>query len=546
MNFSMKLANKAKSLCIGAAMVAASACAFAQQAADVRVNVNLKDADMMTATRMLFQKTGIQFVVEPSSKAYGKITLKLDDVTAEEAVKYICVSAGAYFRRDENGVFIISQLKPVAPVVEPTAASEKPLLTVHKIKVLKAAAQDVYDQVLYRVPFDSTRGFAELKRFTQLNSADMERIWGSQTLSIYGNSNSAPTSQFQPITSTSIASPLAGSSSSNDIQLPGESANQLGGRGGGGGGGFGGGQNGGGAGGNRGGGGQGGGGGQVNLQGGQGLVPPSIDYITYDPTDNSIVVRGTPDDIAELQKVISEFDVAPRQVQIKVEFISTQEGFDKDLGYEFQYQRGTVFAGTQAGTFVNSSAPVFLNYATGNIAMRLRASLTERNSKVENSPIVRTLNNQPAQIQDFTQTYIFLPQQSGIAGAGIVTTYQAYPITATTTLSVAPRINGDDTITVFLAPQIQSFQGTSVSPSGLTFPNLVGQAISVVARVKNNETIVLGGLTSKNDNNTTKKVPVLGDLPIIGQFFRSQATNRTSTELLIFVTPTIIEDDATG
>jgi hypothetical protein len=52
--------------------------------------------------------------------------------------------------------------------------------------------------------------------------------------------------------------------------------------------------------------------------------------------------------------------------------------------------------------------------------------------------------------------------------------------------------------------------------------------------------------TAKNDNNTTKKVPVLGDLPIVGQFFRSEAKNRTTSELLIFVTPTIIEDDTTG
>ena len=451
-------------------------------------SLEYEQADVREALRALFKNVGVSYTIAP--EVQGTITVSLKNVTFETVLQNITRQVDATYRI-EGGIYQIVR------------------------REIEQGGVNTGD-----VPTVATGDGKQWIRLRLIKHADPQLIFlligqqgGSQDFSLY------------PERTTVSNTPSGG---------------------GGGGGGFGGGQNGGGAGGNRGGGGQGGGGGQVNLQGGQGLVPPSIDYITYDPTDNSIVVRGTPDDIAELQKVISEFDVAPRQVQIKVEFISTQEGFDKDLGYEFQYQRGTVFAGTQAGTFVNSSAPVFLNYATGNIAMRLRASLTERNSKVENSPIVRTLNNQPAQIQDFTQTYIFLPQQSGIAGAGIVTTYQAYPITATTTLSVAPRINGDDTITVFLAPQIQSFQGTSVSPSGLTFPNLVGQAISVVARVKNNETIVLGGLTSKNDNNTTKKVPVLGDLPIIGQFFRSQATNRTSTELLIFVTPTIIEDDATG
>jgi len=282
------------------------------------------------------------------------------------------------------------------------------------------------------------------------------------------------------------------------------------------------------------------------LTGGQGLVGASIDFITYDPNDNSLVVRGSEEDIAQLQSYVNLFDVAPRQVQIKVEFISTQEGVDRTLGFEFLYQRGTVFAGTTPGAFINSSAPVFLNYATGNVAARMRASLTERNSRVENAPILRTLNNQPAVISQFQTSTIFIPQTNGIAGAGIVTTYTPFPLTAGTTLSISPRINADDTVTVFLAPTLGGFQGTSVSPDGQTIPNQFTQSIQVVARVRNNETIVLGGLTSNNDNVTINKVPVLAELPIIGQFFRSVTRNKTNSELLIFVTPTILDEDTTA
>jgi type II secretory pathway component GspD/PulD (secretin) len=63
--------------------------------------------------------------------------------------------------------------------------------------------------------------------------------------------------------------------------------------------------------------------------------------------------------------------------------------------------------------------------------------------------------------------------------------------------------------------------------------------------VRNGETIVLGGLTQKNENDSSNKVPVLADLPIIGQFFRSLSRNVTNSELLIFVTPTILDDQET-
>jgi hypothetical protein len=545
------LGRSARALCIGAAFAAVTASAFAQSASDVRVDVNLKDADMLTATRMLFAKTGVQFVVKPSANPYGKITLKLDGVSAEEAVRYICESAGAYFRRDEAGVFIISHDRPVEAPAATVAEAVQPK-ALKKIRVLKADAKSVFDQVVYHIPFDSMKGFEDLKRFTNLTSNDQQRIFGDN-LSVYGAE--ANTARLHAITSTSLASEVP--TSSNDIALPGESVGQFGvgggggGRGGGGGGqggrgGGGGGGLGGGGGQGGGGGGQGGGGGSVTFTPGQGLIGASIDHITFDPTDNSIIVRGNEDDIAQLQSYINTFDVAPRQVQIKVEFISTQEGFDKDLGYEFNYQRGTVFAGTQPGSFINSSAPVFLNYATGNIAMRLRAALTENNSKVVNAPILRTLNNQPASVFQSQTSYIFTPTTTGIAGAGVITTYQQTPIQAGTNLSIAPRINGDDTVTVYLAPNIGGFQGTSVSPTGQTIPNTFNQGISVVARVKNNETIVLGGFTSKTDNNTLRKVPILADLPIVGQFFRSFAKSRSNSELLIFVTPTIIEDDSSS
>lgn len=531
---------------LGGVVLAPLTIAFAQQASpDVRVDLTLKDADLLAATNILFQRTGIQFVIEPSDVPYGRIaSLKIEGVTPEEAVRYICQAAGAYFRRDENGVYIISHNKPVieAPVkTEPTKKAWRPLT---KIPILRADARSVYEAIRYELPMESSRGFDELRAFS---NKMMPNIVGSNQPPINILNTQLPSQTFTPISAPAQSAPLTGVESGSQVALPGEAANQRGGGAGFGGGGQGnggfGGQGGqGGIGGNQGGGQN----GATQLTGGQGLVDDGIDFISFDPTDNSLVVRGDDDAINHLQEYIALFDVAPKQVQIKVEFITTTEGFEKSLGYEFLYQRGSMITGTNPGVFVRAQDPVFLSYATGNITGRLRASLTETGGKVVQAPILRTLNNQPATIQSQIQTYIFI-NTTTVSNGTVLTTSNPFPLLASTILSVTPRINeGDNTITMFLNPQIQSFVGTSRGPQGQEFPNQVSQVIGVTARVKNNETIVLGGLNQKNEDASVLKVPILADLPIIGQFFRSTRKARNNSELLIFVTPSIVEDDQTA
>lgn len=526
-------------------IVAPVSSAVAQQPNEVRVDLNLKDADLLSATNVLFARTGLAFVIEPSTEPYKKITLKIANVTPEDAVRYICQAAGAYYRRDEAGVIVISQKKPVAETA-PVEVVKKPKL-LKRIHVKLADVRDIYDMVVYAIPMNSRNGFEELRRFSGISQNDSKRIFGP-TVNYVNGQNSYQT--FGP--ATNMVPTLDTKEAASDIQIPGEEgAKQLG-RGGGGAGGFGGGGQGGNGG--FGGGGQGAGGGGIGgqggganaqLVGGQGLVGQSIDFISYDPTDNSFVVRGDEDDINQLQTYISMFDVAPKQVQIKVEFVTTTDQLESSWGSEFQYTRGTIITGTRPGSFVRSSDPFYINYATGNLTTRLRASLFEGTGRVVSAPVLRTLNNQPAVIQSQVTTYIFINQTTVTQGA-VVTNANPTALNASTQLAVAPRINDDNTITVTLAPQIQNFVGSSRGPNGEQIPNQSSQLINVVARVKNNETMVLGGLTQKNDDIGANRVPVLSELPIIGQFFRFNTRSKTNSELLIFVTPTILDEDSTG
>ena len=517
--------------------------------ADSRIDINLKDADLVMATRAITAKTGISFVIEGGGEPFNKVTLQLQGATPEEAIAYVCQAAGVYCRRDASGVYIITRTKPVdAQPTTMVGGAPKTVSMIKKIKVLHQDPRTVYERMIGSLltTEDSGRVFEDMRRLTKgMTPQDTIRLFGAQNPeAVLDRSGGKPT----PMRDNNPG--LTGRETGNEIPLPSEAGNQIGGGiGGGGQGGFGGGGQG------VGGGGQGvGGGGQgagnAQLRGGQGLVPSTIDFISYDPTDNSLIVRGTSeDDIAELQRTISLFDQAPKQVLIKVEFITTTQNLSKSLGYDLLYQRGSLFAGNRPGSYANPADVNFLNYATGNLTMRLRTALSEGKGQVVTAPILRTLNNQPASVFSNFTTTIFLPQisQGGGGGGGNVTTYTPVNLNIPTFLTIAPRINDDGYITVFLAPQISNIVGSSRSPDGIqVVPNFVTQGINVVARVRNGETIALAGLTTKSYDNSVSRTPILSDLPIIGQFFKGQSTNKSTSDLLIFVTPTIIEDDDNG
>ncbi|MBS1721329.1 MAG: hypothetical protein JST35_12875 [Armatimonadetes bacterium] len=515
-------------------------------AAQVRIDLNLKDADLIAATKAVTAQTGIQFVFEGSNEPFNRVTLSLNGVSAEDAITYICQAAGAYCRKDVNGVYVISRTKPVinngGVVTGPSVAPRRNNI-MKKFKLMHTSAEAVYQKIMGSlITFEDDGG--AIKRLMQFTNhmTDAERYRSTGVL----NPQSL-LQQVQPQAVPVSGGQLTGRDTGNNIALPGDSGNQFAGGGGlqgAGGGGL----QGGGAGGGLQGGGAGGLQGGATLRGGQGLVPSSIDFISYDPTDNSLLVRGTSEeDIAELQKAIGLFDKAPKQVTVKVEFITTSDSISSNIGYDWLYQRGPLQMGNTPGSFTTSSNPIFINYATGNLSTRVRAALREGKGRIVTAPVLRTLNNQPATVTFSFITYVFFPIITPNGLAGSIITYNSQQLNIGTFLTLSPRINEDGTIVMFINTQVANPAGTAASPDGrLVFPNISQQQVSVVARVKNGETIALGGLTTKNDEVTVNKFPVLGDLPVIGQFFRSTTKAKSTSDLIIFVTPTVIEDDDTG
>lgn len=541
----MTLARTALALVLAGTGLAIAPVASAQGAPeDVRVDLKLKDADMKAAVATLMQQTGLSIIFEASNEPFPKITLNLSKNTAEDALKYICLAANAYYRKDDNGVYIISMKKPeVAPAPAPPVVV-KPGETkkLYKLKMQSADAQDVYAQMAWGVVLDPLRGFTEINRFKDLTNPNRNMMSGSNGVFLQGQDERAM-QQYQPMNSQTLGGqPINRSDSGNGVDLP-ESASQFG--GGGQGGNF---PPGGGQGGRNpgGGGGQGQGGQGGTLSGGQGLIPAEITYITFDPNDNSIIVQATEAQYQDLLRYVAEFDVAPQQVTVKVEFITTSSSLSKSLGIDWLYSRSTMFAGNTPGTFARTSDPIFLSWATGNIQTRLRTLLQDGYGRVVASPVLRTLNNQPAVVTQGLNTTIFQSVVASIGNGQVIRQTNPITITVGTSLAIRPRINRDGTITMYLTPTISQLGQFRRDADGNEYPDTSFQAISVVARVKSGDTIALAGFTNKSDTGSGSKFPVLGDLPIIGQFFRSSNREKNYSELLVFVTPTIIDEDQGG
>jgi len=507
---------------LGMTLIAFSA--FAQDAK--RFDLQLADAELRAATQMLALRSGLdlQFVFKPSAKEFGRITLNLTNVTVDDAMKFICDSAGAICKKDIGGVWVIGHAEdfPVEPVEAAPLVIEKPAPKITTKIYLKQYDPKQMIDLLYGYEIDETGPWRAMEKFRAL---------------------AIPGMHFQLPQQPNMIGTTPKGISENEITIPG-GVDQRGGVGVGGGGG----QRGGGAGGLQQGGaaGQGnpgqGGQGNVTLTGGEGFVPDGIDQISYDPTDNSIIVKGTDSAIQELERLIARFDVAPRQVEIKVEFVTTSNSLEQSFGIDWLFQRGQVVIGNIPGTQARTGDPFFVNFATGGLTTRLRALMLEGYGTVVNAPFVRTLNNQPATVFQTIQTYIFLTQTQ-VTTVGVINTVTPFPVNAQSFLQVKPRINADDTITISISPQLAEFGQIRRGPDGTEIPDLLTQGIQVSTIVKNGETIVLGGLNRKQETNTFQRFPILSELPIIGNLFRSTSRRVNNQELLIFITPRIVEPD---
>jgi MSHA biogenesis protein MshL len=234
-----------------------------------------------------------------------------------------------------------------------------------------------------------------------------------------------------------------------------------------------------------------------------------------------------------------------RQVVIEAHFVEVKLDDDFQAGINWRVVLGNVFTFTQ--TFADPTA-VQAGVTYKDFSMILSALATQGNVNVISSPTVATLNNQPAVMRVGTQDVFFTTttQVDPRTGTIIQTATTPSTINEGVVLDVTPQISDDGIITMNIHPTITERTGVATSPQGNSVPIVDIRETDTVVRVAEGETVVIAGLISDRQLEETSKVPLLGDIPIVGNLFRKTRLESRKTDLVILLTPRVLNVRTAG
>jgi type II secretory pathway component GspD/PulD (secretin) len=269
--------------------------------------------------------------------------------------------------------------------------------------------------------------------------------------------------------------------------------------------------------------------------------------VEVDPLSNSLVVRDTPSVVTKIKGLIDKLDKETPQVMIDAEVVEITVGTITDLGVQWFYlgDKGTI--GTMNYKYQTEPSPAgTINYGLssrdtggsllfGEVTDKFRgvinALITDNKADLLANPRITVLNNEKANIE-ISEKFPY-QQYSGRDQFGNPQ-YSTEFLDIGIILAVTPSIK-EDIVTLDLAPQVSYTAGEN---AGIPIQAL--RKATTKVNVRNGKTIVIGGLLSNKKGKTAYKVPILGSIPLLGRLFRSDKDTIDKVELVIFVTPHIL------
>ncbi len=324
-----------------------------------------------------------------------------------------------------------------------------------------------------------------------------------------------------------------------------------------------------------GGGGGGGGGGGVGAAaggGGDALLDALNDFLQDNPNNppnskftlyrdrNILIIRNTRENIRYAEELIRTFDRVPLQVLIEARFITISQddllqvgNSINNISYTKKDKYKPLFSATlpAAGEGVSGAPTLKLGGIIDEVTYDtvLTAFAKTSSARTMEAPRITVINNRNAKIFRGDKRYFFENFDVETTGGTdpvttVVPSGEATELDLGITLEVLPSIGNDlESITLGLNADISDFiEMVSLSPT-ISMPHTSDQTITTSVTVNSGETLVLGGMISGEETKTTNKVPILGDLPLIGFLFRKEAKEDRPSHLLIFVKAVVIDPD---
>ncbi|MDY4314194.1 type II secretion system secretin GspD [Pectobacterium actinidiae] len=278
---------------------------------------------------------------------------------------------------------------------------------------------------------------------------------------------------------------------------------------------------------------------------------------------NSLIVNAAPDIMRDLEQVISQLDIRRPQVLVEAIIAEVQDADGMNLGVQWanknagvtqftntglpittmmagadQFRRdGTL--GTAATSALGGFNGIAAGFYQGNWGMLLTALSKNSKNDILATPSIVTLDNMEATFNVGQEVPVLAGSQT-TSGDNVFQTVERK--TVGIKLKVKPQINEGDSVLLEIEQEVSSVADAASSSStdlGATFNT---RTVNNAVLVSSGETVVVGGLLDKSTNESASKVPLLGDIPVLGYLFRSNSTETKKRNLMLFIRPSIIRD----
>ena len=259
------------------------------------------------------------------------------------------------------------------------------------------------------------------------------------------------------------------------------------------------------------------------------------DSIGVDRRLNAIILRGPPERVARLKEKIAQLDVPVESVILETVFVELTQTGARNVGLDFNNANGQIAVATyQRGTYLANEGSSInpAGYGSYSLQAAIYAQVQKGEGRIISRPRISAQSGASAKII----TGDALPILTSIALSGVnAVSQQVQYVNVGVTLQIAPRVSEDGFVSSHIFCEVSSVTGFSQG-----YPTISQREASTSATVKDGDYFVIGGLTQENHLTTRGRVPLVGDIPGVGELFKLHLETHSKTELYIVVTPHIV------
>jgi general secretion pathway protein D len=293
----------------------------------------------------------------------------------------------------------------------------------------------------------------------------------------------------------------------------------------------------------------------------QGESEPS-GTVSASKSTNALIINAPPALMADMKRVVQQIDIRKAQVLIEALVVEVNNSIANDIGVNWvtrnlsNHPSGgfgavntlgnlTLAASNSSATqFVPGTGATFGFFKDGNLRAAVRALSQNQKANILSTPTIIAMDNEEAELLVGQN----IPLKTGEATSGASDTQNPFNTISRqdigTTLKVTPRINQGDAIALKIEQKTEAIDNTIVD-SAIEPSDIVTRKTEIRTRalIQDGEILVVGGLIRDEESEERNKVPVLGDVPVLGNLFRSKGIKKNKTNLMVFIHPAILKDE---